>query len=186
MAFSTAVAAEEVDVGLQLAREQQTRLDGIVVGGQLAAERPVALLQPQRLDRVVAAAGDVERRARGHQVLVDADRELGGDVEFPAQLTHVGDPGRANRRVSQRDPLAGAERERLVAQVGVGERGQQLAGPGSHHAEHRQRRRDVDQLRVAPAGRFLAMWSLSRSVVAALLTIRNSSAAVRVTVTSDS
>ena len=38
----------------------------------------------------------------------------------------------------------------------------------------------------APGGRFLRMWSLSRSVVAALLTIRNSSAPVRVTVTSDS
>ena len=38
----------------------------------------------------------------------------------------------------------------------------------------------------APAGMFLVMWSLSRSVVAALLTIRNSVAPVRVTVTSDS
>ena len=38
----------------------------------------------------------------------------------------------------------------------------------------------------APAGTFLRMWSLSRSVVAALLTMKNSSAPVRVTVTSDS
>jgi hypothetical protein len=39
---------------------------------------------------------------------------------------------------------------------------------------------------LVPEGRFLRMWSLSRSVVAALLTIRNSSGPVRVTVTSDS
>jgi len=46
LAFSTA-AGREVDVGLELAREQQSGLDGIVVGVELATERPVTLLQPQ-------------------------------------------------------------------------------------------------------------------------------------------
>src|SRR6478752_2487034 len=42
------------------------------------------------------------------------------------------------------------------------------------------------RLTFAPSGRFLRMWTLSRSVVAALLTTRYSSVPVRVTVTSDS
>ena len=53
-------AAEEVDVGLQLAGEQQTGLDGVLTGCQLTAEGAVALLQPHRLDGVVAAAADAE------------------------------------------------------------------------------------------------------------------------------
>ena len=100
---------------LQLAREQQPGLDGVLARGQFAAEGAVALLQPQRLDRVVAAAADAERRAPArHQVLVDADGEFGGHVELPAQFADVGDPGRAHGRITQRDLLAGAERERFV------------------------------------------------------------------------
>jgi hypothetical protein len=56
--------AEEADVGLQLAGEQQASLDRVVVRGQLAAEGPIRLLQAQRLDRVVAGVGQAQPVAR--------------------------------------------------------------------------------------------------------------------------
>ena len=74
---------------------------GFSLGVSSRAERAVALLQPQRFDRVVAAAGDAELVARGHQVLVHADRELGGNVELPTEFADVGDAGRANGRSTQ-------------------------------------------------------------------------------------
>src|SRR5829696_6265938 len=102
-------AAEEFDVGLQLAREQQPGLDGILARRQLATECAICLLQPHRLDRVIAAAPDPESLTRFHQVLIHADRELGGHVEFPAQFADVGYSGRPHRRVAQRDLPACAE-----------------------------------------------------------------------------
>src|SRR5262249_58691129 len=55
------LTAEESDVGLELAREQQPGLDGVLARREFAAERAVALLQSHRFDRVVAAAADAER-----------------------------------------------------------------------------------------------------------------------------
>ena len=60
----------------QLAGEQQPGLDRVEVGGQLAAERAVALLEPHRLDRVVARVDDAEVGAGHEQASYTAAAEL--------------------------------------------------------------------------------------------------------------
>src|SRR5215213_2721330 len=71
-------AAEELDVGFQLAGEQESGLYGILARRQFTTECAIALLQPHRLDRVVAAAPDPESLTRFDQLVIHADRELGG------------------------------------------------------------------------------------------------------------
>ena len=126
--------------------------DRVVVRGQLAAEGPVRLLQPQRLDRVVAGVGQAKPVARGDQVLVGADGELGRHVQLPAELADVGDPGGADRGVAEVDRVTSAERERLVAEIGAREPGQQVARPGSHDPVDGVLRGHVDQRGVQARG----------------------------------
>src|SRR5271165_2359582 len=146
------LAAQEADAGLELAGEQQPGLGRVVVRGQLAAEGPVGLLQPQRLDRVVAGVGQVQVGALVHQVLVGAHGELGRDVQFPAELAHVGDPGRADRGVAEVDLAARAEREGLVAEITAGEPGQQVTRSRAHDPVYGVLRGDVHQRGVQVCG----------------------------------
>ena len=182
-------AAEEVDVGAQLAGEQQPGLDGTDVGRELTAEGAVALVQPQRLDRVVAAAVHVEVGAGREQVVVDTDGELGRHVQLPAELADVGDPGGAHGGVAERDHLRGRERERLVGQVRVGVSRESSVARRRAPSPRRRRATDVTSTSVdlarpaAGAGgcgpgraRWSRRWRRSRY----------SSSPVRVTVTSDS
>ena len=94
-------AAKEVDIGGELAGEQQSGLDRTVIRRELATERPVALLQAHGLDRVIAPAGDTELLTGREQILIDTDGELGWNVKFPTQFTHIGDPGGAHTRIAQ-------------------------------------------------------------------------------------
>src|SRR5215468_21860 len=61
--FLDRLAAKEADVGAELAREQQARLDRVVVRGQLSPEGPVPLLEPHRLDGVIPGVDQAERSA---------------------------------------------------------------------------------------------------------------------------
>ncbi len=54
------VVAEEVLLAVEGGGEDEPGLNGREVGGQLAPERAVALLQPEGLDRVVARLGQTE------------------------------------------------------------------------------------------------------------------------------
>ena len=54
-------------------------------------------------------------------------RELGRDIELPAQLADIGDPARPDARVADLQLARGAEREGGVGQVLAGEQLQQLA-----------------------------------------------------------
>ncbi len=124
--------AQEPGVALELAGEQQAGLDRVVVRGQLAAEGAVRLLQPQRLDGVVAGVDQAETVARGDQVLVGADGELGRHVQFPAKLADVGDPGGRDRGVGGAQPLQRAfgvrAGEKVLGEAGLVEQGDRGAG----------------------------------------------------------
>ena len=61
---------------------------------------------------------------RRHQRLVDTGRELGGHVELPPELAHVGDAGGAHGRRSEPDLPGGEERKRRIGEIGVGEAGE--------------------------------------------------------------
>ena len=60
---------------LSLQANTQSGLDRVEVGGQLAAERAVALLESHRLDRVVAGVDEAEVGAGRHQRVVHAERD---------------------------------------------------------------------------------------------------------------
>ena len=107
----------------------------------------VALLHPQRVQRVVAGVAQPVRGARRDEYVEHTGRELGGDVQLPAQFAHVGDTAGAHPCVAEVDLTRPAEREGLVGKaVGrrrAGQRLQQVARVGAHHTEHRVRRGDV-------------------------------------------
>ena len=157
---------------LSLQANSRPASTGCLAGCQLTAEGAVALLQPQRLDRVVAAAADPEVLARRHQVLVHADRELGGHVELPAQFADVGDPGGAHRGVAQRDLPAGRRtgtRRRTGRRRSARTAARATRGPITPKTAYAE----VTSTRWASRRRAGARGSgpWSRSVVAALLTI---------------
>jgi hypothetical protein len=62
-----------------------------MVGADLGAPGPIALLQPQRFDRPVAGIGDAVRPPGCHQRIVHRDGELDRDMKLPAELSDVGD-----------------------------------------------------------------------------------------------
>ena len=75
--------------------------------------------------------------ARLDQAVVDVRRLLGRDVELVAELAEVGDADAQHAREADVDLARGAERERLVRQVGAGDRLQQLARARPLHVDLR-------------------------------------------------
>jgi hypothetical protein len=63
-----------------------------------------------------------ERRAGRDEPVVDVHRLLGGDVQLVAELAEVRDAHAQHAREADVDLARGAERERLVRQVGARER----------------------------------------------------------------
>ena len=114
-------------VSLQVNRRPAST--GLWSGRQVGAEGPIPLVQPQRVDGVVAGVGERKVGAGLDQRLVDAHGELARHVQLPAQLPHVGDPGGPDGRVTQVDLPAGAERERARRTGPHGSRA--AAGPGT-------------------------------------------------------
>src|SRR4051794_38992799 len=108
--------AEEVDVRAELAGKRQPRRHRPRLGRQLTTEGPVALLQPHRLDGVVAGGPNAEPRPGAEEVVVDAGRQLGRHVELPAQLADVRDAGGPHERGPEADLTARAEREGRVVE----------------------------------------------------------------------
>ena len=107
-----------------------------MLGRQLGAPVAVALLDPQGVDRLVAAGGDVERSPCYPQRVPQVQAILGGRVHLPAQLANIGDAQRQHRRAANRD-LPGAQVGRgRVRYVVVGRQPQDVAGvrpPQPHH-----------------------------------------------------
>ena len=115
-------------------------LERIVLGVDVLSPQPVALLQPQRVERA-AAGGDQPVLAAGlPQQVPDpiAHREL--SVQLPAQLAGVADALRPHRADLADVQVARREvRERVVRDVGVGDRPQDVARTRSPQPEREQR-----------------------------------------------
>ena len=88
--------------------------------------------------------GQAELAAGLDDPVEDVGRELGRDVELPAQLADIGDPAGAHAGVADLELARGAEREGGVGQILAGELLQQRARARPHQAEHRQAGGDVD------------------------------------------
>ena len=168
--------------------EPEAGLQRSVVGRDVVAPMPVALLHAQRVERVVAGEAQARSLAAFAEHVEDARSELGRNVDLPAELADVGDAAGANPGIAEIDLLRCAERERFVGEVGRRER---LAGTsrelGPITLNTAEPGRDVDCDRSVVqrrCGRF-SQWK-SRTWVAAAVTIMNRSSASRVTVRSAS
>ena len=78
-----------------------------------------------------------------HDLVVQVIGELGGREELPSQLAHVAHPERPHLRPAGVDLLRGAERERVVAQVLLGQALQEVAGARAHDRQHGEAGRHV-------------------------------------------
>ena len=88
--------------------ETETGLERRVGRGDVAAPDPVALLEAERLDRLVAAGDEAVAAARRRRACPKAEGELGGAVELPAELADEGHPERQAGDRPDRE-LAGAQ-----------------------------------------------------------------------------
>src|SRR5262245_35821109 len=99
--------------------EEQAGLERREVGVHVAGKGAIALLEPQRLDRVVPRVRQTEGpRVTGRpQDVVHRERVLHRYDELPSDLADVGHPGRPQRYAADLDLPAGGERERTVRPV---------------------------------------------------------------------
>src|SRR6185503_6403174 len=91
--------ADEADRLVELDAEADAALVGGLVRGDVGAPDPVALLEPEAVDRPVAAGDDPLRLARLPERLPEPEPVLGRAVDLPAELADVGDPQHPHRRV---------------------------------------------------------------------------------------
>lgn len=105
----------------------------VIVRAELAPVRAIRLFQPHRLDGIVTGIHHPQPGTRGHEILIDANREFGGDVKLPAEFPDVGNPGCPNGGIADVNGPARAEREGLIGEVTARYRGKQLPGPRAHH-----------------------------------------------------
>ena len=99
----------------------------IVLRADVVAPVAVALLGPAGVHGMVAGVGQAELAACLDDPVEDVDRELGGDIELPAQLADIGDAGGTDPRVADLELARRAEREGQVGKVLARELREQLA-----------------------------------------------------------
>ena len=102
---------------VELHREPEPRLERRVLGGDVRAPDAVALLEAERVDRLVAARDEPVLAARLPELVPEPGAELGRAVELPAELADVGDADgeardRPDRELPGRHVREGVVRER--------------------------------------------------------------------------
>ncbi len=107
-----------------------TRFDRGDLGGQLVAPGLVRLLDPHHVHRPAAEVGETVRFARFMDRVVQVDHPVERVVQLPSQLPDIRDAQREAGDAGHRDLPSGEPAESLVAEVGVGEPGQDVAGAG--------------------------------------------------------
>ena len=141
-AFDERVPPDEVAL-VELDREAETGLERRLLGRDVRAPHAVALLEPERVDRLVAAGDEPVLPTRLPERVPEGETELDRAVQLPAELAHVGDAQREAGHAPDRELLRGHVRERVVRKVGRGERLQDLASAGPPEAEAGERGGDV-------------------------------------------
>ena len=96
------LAADEVAL-VELDGEAEPGLERRVVGRDVGAPDAVALLEPQRVDRLVAAGDEAVLAARLPDRVPEREPELRRAVELPAELADVGDAQREARHRADRE-----------------------------------------------------------------------------------
>src|SRR3712207_9462062 len=61
-------------------------------GGHVCPPQPIALLQPHAAEGPASCGDHAERPSRAVEHVPEAQAQVGGGIEFPAELADVGDP----------------------------------------------------------------------------------------------
>ena len=144
--------------------EAQPRLEDRVGVVDVVAVVAVALLHAQARQCLEPRVAQVRRLAGFDESVVDVGGLLGRDVELVAELTEVGDPDAQHPRVADRDLPCGAERERVVGHVRVGDGGEDLARSRALDVELGVAGRDVGDQGVRVIGEVAAHPRLGMAV----------------------
>src|SRR6266850_1810493 len=129
------LAADELAPLVEAYRPAEPGLERGVVGRQLPSPGAIALLEPQRVDGVVAGIHEPESTPCLAQRVVHAPRELHRHVQLPAQLSHVGDPRGADHGPADTDLPTRGEREGGAGEVGRAHARQELPRARPHHPD---------------------------------------------------
>ena len=111
--------------------------------GQLAPPRLVTLLDAHDVHRVGAEVDHPVGLPRSRERLVQLCHLLDRTVQLPAELAHIRDPQRLARHSRHLDLLSGQPAERLVGEIGAGERSEHLARTRPGHGQQTRRVGDV-------------------------------------------
>src|SRR6266516_7595624 len=79
---------------VELDRETEACLEGRVLGADVGAPHAVALLEPERVDRLVPARHETMLATAFLDRVPEAKAIFDRAIELPAELAHVGDPQR--------------------------------------------------------------------------------------------
>ena len=149
---SSAVASLKLRARFQLHRPAKAGDERRVVWPDIGAPGAVALLQAQRLDGAIACIGDAVLLACRHQRVINGQRKLDRDMQFPAELADIGDAERKHRRAGDGDALHPGEGKARVRHVVLGQLLEHVARLGAHHREDGIGRGDIDQPGIEPVG----------------------------------
>ena len=94
---------------------------GVVLRADVVAPVAVALLGAAGVHGVIAGVDQAEFAPGLDDAVEDVGRELGRDIEFPAQLADIGDPARPDAGIADLELARGAEREGRVGQILAGQ-----------------------------------------------------------------
>ena len=115
--------------------EAEPRLERRVLGRDVRPPHPVALLEPQRVDRLVAARDEPVLAPGLPDRVPERQPELRGTVELPAELADVRHAQREARHAPDGELARAHVRERLVREIRRRQRLQDLARLRSPDAE---------------------------------------------------
>src|SRR5206468_1686891 len=108
------LAADEVDALVEADGEAEPGLEGRLVRRDVARQDPVALLDPERVDRAVPAGDEPVRPTRLPQRVPEGQAVFGRRVELPTELADVRDPERDRRDAPDGDLARSQVREPVV------------------------------------------------------------------------
>ena len=112
---------------VQVDEKAEPGLEGVVGIVDVVAVIAIALFHAEARQRLQAGMAQAEARSGRDQAVVDMGGVLGRDVELVSEFADIGDAHAQHARKADVDLARGAERKRLVREVGAGERLQQCA-----------------------------------------------------------
>src|SRR5215207_8677868 len=126
--------ADEV-VLVELPRETEPRLVGVVLGDHVRPPHPVALHQAQAVEGPTTPGDHAEGLPCLPQRIPEPQAHIRRNIDLPPELPHVGDAQRGDRNLAQVRPPGVEETKRLVRKVILGEALHQISSRRTPHPD---------------------------------------------------